>query len=913
MPISINDLIENFSSTTPTIRGAQNQVTGWLYAEVGGTASNGWNITDSFRDLNSAVVSGTSIYIFNGSSTSDAEWQNATKWVEVSGASGGIDLTDLSVDTQTPASTTTSSLTYDNTTGQFDFTPVDITGKQDTLSGTGDVPGLTAALNAKQDTLTGTGDVPGLTTALGNKADKQTITQSGGTITGTINTTAGTFSLTAPTGGGGDALTSAGLDQFNSVVFTGLANGDYFFFNGSNWENITKATLESQLGYSKPGDNVSGFVNDANYTVVGHTHTKSDITDFSDADYAPAAHTHTLSQVTDSGTAAALDVAASGNAAVGEVVKGNDTRLTNARTPTAHTHVKSDITDFSDADYAPAAHTHVLNDVTDAGTSAALDVPSSGNATAGQVVKGDDTRLTDSRTPEAHTHPISDITSLQTSLDAKLESGDNVSELTNDANYITSAGAPVQSVNAATGAVVLDNTDVGAAPDGSWTQSGGTITGSIDATNGSFSLTAPTGGGGDALTTAGLDQFDSVTFTSLADVDIMMYDNATSDWINVPPAGHKAVWYGTGSTGEVITWDGTTWNAGTLAYSDLSGLPVLGTVATTNAYGDLSGLPVFGTVATTNNYSDLGQLPTFVAGTNVTIQTATNGAGGTQYTIASSGTGTGATSLAGLSDVLIPSPANGEVLTYNGATSEWNSGPISYPVTGVTNLGTASGGGSLALIGSVINYVEPDLTSYAETANLGNSAGLDVGTTAGTVAAGDDARLSDARTPTPHTHTHVDITDFDGEVNTLASSRIAASNIGNLGNVSSTAPSTGQVLKWDGSEWAPGTDNTGVSTGPVTLAYTGHLEAPVEKTYYLSPYTPAAQTATGLYAICDTGTCTVEFKSNGVSLGSINVTASTNTQATPSSTTIPASEDVIMIVTSVSACFNLRFALEYTQ
>ncbi len=55
------------------------------------------------------------------------------------------------------------------------------------------------------------------------------------------------------------------------------------------------------------------------------------------------------------GTAAALDVAATGDAAVGEVVKGDDTRLTDARTPTAHTHVKADITDFSDADYATAA------------------------------------------------------------------------------------------------------------------------------------------------------------------------------------------------------------------------------------------------------------------------------------------------------------------------------------------------------------------------------------------------------------------------------------------------------------------------------------------------------------------------------------------------------------------------------
>lgn len=599
MPININDLIENLAAAAPTIRGAQNQVTGWLYAEVGGTPANGWNISSAFRDTNSAVVSGTSIYIYTGADASDGEWQDANNWSEVSGSGGGIALTDLSVDTVNPASTTVSSLTYDDATGQFDFTPIDITGKQDTLTGTSDVPGLDTELASKQDTLTGTADVPGLNAALGLKADKQTITQSGGTITGTIDTSGGTFSLTAPTGGGGDALT-----------------------------------------------------------------------------------------------------------------------------------------------------------------------------------------------------------------------------------------------------------------------------------------------------TAGLDQFDSVTFTSLADVDIMMYDNATSDWINVPPAGHKAVWYGSGSTGEVITWDGTTWNPGQLAYGDLTGLPVLGTVATTNAYGDLNGLPTFGTVATTNNYSDLSQLPTFVQGTNVTIQTTTNANGGTQYTIASSGTGTGATSLAGLSDVLIPSPANGEVLTYNGSTSEWNSGPISFPVTGVNNVGIPTGNGQLTLVGGVIQYQGPDLSGYALTSSLGNSSGLDVGTTAGTVAAGDDsrlsdartptahthviadltdagnvvgldigttsgtvaagddarlsdartptahthviadltdagnvvgldigttagtvcagddARLSDARTPTAHTHTHDDITDFDAEVNTLAAARVNASDIGNLNNVSSTAPSTGQVLKWDGSEWAPGVDNT---------------------------------------------------------------------------------------------------------
>lgn len=51
---------------------------------------------------------------------------------------------------------------------------------------------------------------------------------------------------------------------------------------------------------------------------------------------------------------------------------------------------------------AATSHTHTLSQVTDAGTAAALNVPPSGNATSGQVVKGSDTRLSDSRTPTAH-------------------------------------------------------------------------------------------------------------------------------------------------------------------------------------------------------------------------------------------------------------------------------------------------------------------------------------------------------------------------------------------------------------------------------------------------------------------------------------------------------------------------------
>ena len=50
-------------------------------------------------------------------------------------------------------------------------------------------------------------------------------------------------------------------------------------------------------------------------------------------------------------------------------------------------------------------------DVSGLGTAAALDVPESGNAASGEVVKGSDSRLTDSRTPTSHTHAPGDITS----------------------------------------------------------------------------------------------------------------------------------------------------------------------------------------------------------------------------------------------------------------------------------------------------------------------------------------------------------------------------------------------------------------------------------------------------------------------------------------------------------------------
>jgi hypothetical protein len=90
---------------------------------------------------------------------------------------------------------------------------------------------------------------------------------------------------------------------------------------------------------------------DARYSQLGHNHAGV----YDPAGSAASAqayaiqranHTGTqlLATISDAGTAAALNVAVSGNAASGEVVKGSDTRLTDARTPTAHTHPLGDLT-----------------------------------------------------------------------------------------------------------------------------------------------------------------------------------------------------------------------------------------------------------------------------------------------------------------------------------------------------------------------------------------------------------------------------------------------------------------------------------------------------------------------------------------------------------------------------------------
>ena len=99
------------------------------------------------------------------------------------------------------------------------------------------------------------------------------------------------------------------------------------------------------------------------------------------------------------------------------VTEGNDSRLTDDRNPTAHTHVEVDITDLDKYTQSEVDASLATKEPTISPKNSAFN--QNYGSTTGTVCEGDDVRLSDNRDPNAHIHPQSDVTDLETDLESK--------------------------------------------------------------------------------------------------------------------------------------------------------------------------------------------------------------------------------------------------------------------------------------------------------------------------------------------------------------------------------------------------------------------------------------------------------------------------------------------------------------
>lgn len=235
-------------------------------------------------------------------------------------------------------------------------------------------------------------------TALGGLADVDTTGASDGQSL-VYDSSNGEWVPQTITGGGGGGGASA-LDDLSDVAITGGTSGHILRSNGTNFVNVSPTTDII------PEGSTNEYYTDA----------KVDARIAADTTKADASHTHIHSEITDFDTATNALIAAHPD--LGEANVNADWNATSGdaeilNKPALFSGSYTDLTNVP-ATFAPSSHTHTLSDITDSGTAAALDVAAAGDAAAGEVVKGDDTRLADSRTPTAHTHSASEITDFDT-------------------------------------------------------------------------------------------------------------------------------------------------------------------------------------------------------------------------------------------------------------------------------------------------------------------------------------------------------------------------------------------------------------------------------------------------------------------------------------------------------------------
>jgi microcystin-dependent protein len=317
------------------------------------------------------------------------------------------------------------------------------------------------------------------------------------------------------------------LDELHDVSVTSPSDGDLI-----QW--VSSTSLWTKKSISAAGIAASGHNHNGTYATSSHSHAESDVTSLvSDlAAKAASVHTHAESDVTSlvtdlagkassshlhTGTydpAGTASTAVSTHAAVTTSVHGisntanlvytSDSRLSDSRTPTTHTHAESDVTSLVTdlAGKASTSHTHSYASTTHASTHvAAGSDPLSGispSQITGTAVITSDSRLSDSRTPTAHTHTQSES---HNSADTDTGTSSLHHTIGTGANQ-ASAGNHTHTALAPAGSVTIWLGSNASVPSGWLMCAGGTV--SRSTYSALFTAIGTTFGAGDGSTTFGL-------------------------------------------------------------------------------------------------------------------------------------------------------------------------------------------------------------------------------------------------------------------------------------------------------------------------------------------------------------------------------------------------------------------------
>lgn len=263
-----------------------------------------------------------------------------------------------------------------------------------------------------------------------------------------------------------------------------------------------------------------------------------------------------------------------------------------------------------------------------------------------------------------------------------IQAGDPISDLTNDVGFVTAATSPVQAVFGRTGSIV--------AVAGDYTTDEVTEANNLYYTDARVNT---------VISATDIGNLANIDITGVANGEVLIYDSASGNWENgaVPSAPVSSVFGRTGAiTAQTGDYTTSQVNEGTNLYytttrfntdfsaSDIGSLNNVSVPTPSNGEVLTYSTGVWGSAVIPSAPVDSVNGQTGVV--SLDTDNISEGSSNLYYTDARVNSVINATNIGNLADISISGVANGQVLIYNSATSDWENGAVpSAPVSSVNS------------------------------------------------------------------------------------------------------------------------------------------------------------------------------------------------------------------------------------